>query len=66
MERHLHNKYDKDGKEVFKTHWSNVEELLDFAQRFNTTSASQDDGVSQASSSQTSTPLANVAANNVS
>lgn len=62
----MHNKYDKDGKEVFKTHWSNVEELLDFAQRFNTTSAGQEDGASQASSSQTSSPLANAAAINVS
>jgi hypothetical protein len=65
IERHLHNKHDKDGKEVFKTHWSNVEELLDFAQRFNTTSADQDDGISQANSSQTGTQLANVSENNV-
>ncbi|KAG2172956.1 hypothetical protein INT44_004697 [Umbelopsis vinacea] len=59
IERHLHNQYDKDGKEVFKTHWSNVEELLDFAQRFNTSSAGQDNNTSEATSSQTSTQPAN-------
>ncbi|KAI9280982.1 P-loop containing nucleoside triphosphate hydrolase protein [Umbelopsis sp. AD052] len=64
IERHLHNQYDKDGKEVFKTHWSNVEELLDFAQRFNTSSAGQDNNTSEATSSQTSTQPANESVSN--
>ncbi|KAH8548996.1 ATP-dependent DNA helicase PcrA [Umbelopsis sp. PMI_123] len=62
IQKYLQNKYAKDGKEIFKIHWSNIEELLNFAQRFNESSSDQSN-ISQTNSSQASTQRANSSAN---